>query len=349
MRALSAATMIALLAGCAPVPENLPYAVQRVAASAETEPMRGRGDRADDPAIWLHPANVSRSLILGTNKAEGLYVYSIDGAELQRLPVGMVNNVDIRGLLAVASNDEFNALSWFRIDPNRIENPVHHLGDTLVERMEPYGVCLGRIDGNLIAGVTYKDGAVELWAAGDRGAQVPETRLIRTVRFASQLEGCVFDDEERRLFVGEEGHGIWALDLTEADTPAMEVDSISAGNGLVADVEGLSLYTDDNGNGYLVASAQSADRLVIYDRLPPFSPVGAVTIGASQDGAIDAVTHTDGLDITSAVLPDYPRGLLVVQDDGNPGSGIDQNFKLVDWRAIDAAIRRLKASQAESP
>ena len=44
------------------------------------------------------------------------------------LPVGLSNNIDLRGNLAVASNDGVNALSWFRIDPATAM--VTHAGDT---------------------------------------------------------------------------------------------------------------------------------------------------------------------------------------------------------------------------
>ena len=37
-------------------------------------------------------------------------------------------------------------------------------------------------------------------------------------------------------------------------------------------------------------------------------------------------------------LPGYPRGILVVQDDGNPKPEQDQNFKLVDWAEVEAAL-----------
>ena len=80
---------------------------------------------------------------------------------------------------------------------------------------------------------------------------------------------------------------------------------------------------------------------MIYHRKPPFDLVGAISVVEDEAGAIDPVTHTDGIDIAAAALPAYPRGLLVVQDDGNPQSGVDQNFKLVDWREVDAAIKRL--------
>ena len=114
-----------------------------VAASFETAPMVGFGDRADDPALWVHPTNVSNSLILGTNKDEGLHVYDLSGAETQFLDVGAVNNVDVRANIAVASNDETRSVSWFSIDAETAS--VTHLGDTPTEKDEPYGICAGPV------------------------------------------------------------------------------------------------------------------------------------------------------------------------------------------------------------
>lgn len=302
----------------------------------ETAPMTGVGDRADDPAVWVNTADPARSLILGSNKDEGLYVYDLTGAERQRIPVGRINNVDLRGDIAVASNDQVNGLSWFRVDPASLA--VTHLGDTPVARIEPYGVCLGVIGGVTTAAVTYKDGAIEFWPAAIAPGQPVTARLQRTVQLRSQLEGCVFDEPNNRLFVGEEAFGVWTLDLSSPDAAPVAIDSIAARNGLVADVEGMSLWRGPGAEGYLVVSAQTRDRYVIYDRAPPHAVRGVITVAASADGAIDAVTHTDGLDVSSAPLPGFPAGVLVVQDDGNPKSGVDQNFKLVDWRAVMAAL-----------
>lgn len=331
---LSAATLA--LAACVTPPEILPFEIQTVAPSAETDPMLGVGDQADDPAIWVSDTPDQPSLILGTNKDAGLHVYDLSGAELQYLDVGRVNNVDLRGRYGVASNDETEALSWFNVTRNE-DAPVIHLGDTPVAKTEPYGVCLGQDEDGLIAAATYKDGTVQLWRA-DMGKDLPiATSLERTVTLSSQLEGCVFDDSQARLFIGEEALGIWSLAYQDAAAEPQIVDSIAAGNGLVADVEGLTLWWAPDG-GYLIASAQEADRYVVYDRLPPHAPRGIFSISASADGTIDGVTHTDGLDVVSKRLPGYPQGLLVVQDDGNPDSGVDQNFKLVDWSAVLAAL-----------
>ena len=335
--AIGAQGLIALcmLTGCSTW--LLPYSLKHVPASAETDPMAGTGDLADDPALWVHPSNPGFSLILGTNKEEGLFVYDLTGRDHQHLQLGRVNNVDVRGDLAVASNDQVNGLSWVRITATEQGAVIRHIGDTPVRRRAPYGVCLGIIDERPVAGVTYPDGTIELWQATDLGDSIT-AQLARTERLASQVEGCVFDDAERRMFVGEEDHGVWSIDLSDPASSPREVDTITAGRGLVDDVEGLSLYTMDNGRGYLVVSAQGADRFVLYERQPPHRVVGAIRIAASRDGSVDGVSHTDGLEANSAPLPQYPRGLLIVQDDANPWIEKDQNFKLVDWRNIESAI-----------
>ena len=325
-----------LLASCTSA--LLPYDLGKVPATAETTPMFGVGDRADDPALWVHPLNPSLSLILGTNKREGLFVYDLDGLLQQRINIGEVNNVDVRGDLAVLSNYGAGSLSWVRITATDNDATIQHIGDTALGRDAPYGVCLGIIDAQLVVGVTYTDGAIEIWGAVDRG-EVIATELLRTVMLGDQLEGCAFDDAERRLFVGEEDHGVWSLDLADPTSSPQELDTIATGKGLAADVEGVSLYALQDGSGYLVVSAQSADRLVFYERQPPHQVVGAIRITSSRDGTVDKVSYTDGLEANSAPLPGYPRGLLIVQDDANPEVETDQNFKLVDWRDVEIALR----------
>jgi 3-phytase len=332
MKLYAALGFLLLASACATdniVPNVMP-------ATSETMGMGSNGDAADDPAVWVHPTDPSKSLILGTNKDVGVYVYGFDGAEKQRMPVGLSNNVDLRGNLAVASNDGVNALSWFRIDPTTAV--VTHVGDTKLATIEPYGVCIGRMHGMLHAVVTYKTGLVEFWQVTDMGAGPVQLSNLRTIQLGSQLEGCVVDDEAGRLFIGEENVGLWVVNVLTEDMTPKSVDTVGSGTGLVADVEGVSLYVGKDGAGYLVASAQAANRYVVYDRKPPHAVLGVIAIGESADGKVDAVTHTDGLDVSSASLPGFPAGVLVVQDDGNPQPEMDQNFKIVDWREVEKAL-----------
>src|SRR5688572_12833120 len=69
-----------------------------VPATAETPPVGADSkDAADDPEIWVDPKNPARGVIIGTDKKAGLYVYDLSGKQLQYLPGGMPNNVDLRG------------------------------------------------------------------------------------------------------------------------------------------------------------------------------------------------------------------------------------------------------------
>ena len=325
------------LAACASAPVEYAGPVVTVLPANETAPMNGEGDLADDPAIWVNPGDAASSLILGTNKREGLYVYALDGGELQELPVGRINNVDLRGNIAVGSNDEFNVISWFNIDPESLT--VTHIVNTPTGKDEPYGICAGLNGETYEVAVTYKDGTIQLWSASWETLKSEAPHLDRTVKLSSQLEGCVFDDANARLIVGEEDVALWAIDLSDdASTPQI-VDRIADGHGLVADIEGVSLWTGaDRNSGYIVASAQGADRYVVYDRVPPYAPRGVFRIGDNEAIGIDGTSTTDGLDATSAPLPGMPKGMLVVQDDANPVPEYEQNFKMVDWAAIADAL-----------
>lgn len=334
--------LIALLApACISTPAGIyPIDTVGIPAAFETEPMTGMGDRADDPALWVNLADAGKSRILGTNKEEGLHVYDLTGKELQFLDVGRVNNVDVRADLAVASNDETNAISWFAVNPG--DATVSHVADTPTNKAEPYGICAGLVDGTYYAMPTYKDGVAQVWALDYAARTAPAPDLVAEIQVGQfgqlQLEGCVFDEANGQVFVGEEEHGVWKLDLNDWTAAPVEVDTIAARNGLVADVEGMDIWTDANGNGYLVVSAQAADRYVIYDLKAPHAPRGVISVTASTDGRVDAVSHTDGLDVNSAALPGFPRGVLIVQDDANPASEQDQNFKVVDWALVEAAL-----------
>jgi 3-phytase len=336
----AAATTLLALGGCASAPPVLDGQAI-VTAAVETAPAGARGDAADDPALWRHPDDASKSLILGTNKQEGLVVFRLDGSEAQRLPIGLINNVDVRQSparahdIAVASNDQVNAISVFFID--RASGTVVHAGDIPTQTIEPYGICQGQEDGADLAGVTYKDGTVQVWKLDAAPGALSGT-LLKSVKLDTQLEGCVFDEAQGLMFVGEEDRGLWKLAYREAAPVPVLIDEVGGAAGLVADVEGVSVWRGKDGAGWIVASAQADNRYVVYDRKAPHTAMGSFSIGANAALGIDGVTHTDGLDIHSTALPGFPRGVLIVQDDGNPKSGQDQNFKLVNWADIEAAL-----------
>src|SRR5688572_32163482 len=77
--------LTAALAACsqkASTPESGP-AVATVASVGETAPTAEDG--ANGVAIWVHPEDSARSLILGAGGTGGLEVYGLDGALKQRV------------------------------------------------------------------------------------------------------------------------------------------------------------------------------------------------------------------------------------------------------------------------
>lgn len=337
--ALAAAPIV--LAACATVQDDLPPADAPVAAAyAETQAVASTDDAADDPAIWVNPADPAASLVLGTDKQRGLGVYNLQGEELQFLESGRLNNVDLRQgweaegveALAAASNRTDNSVVLFGI---AADGAVRELGRFPTGKVEPYGLCMGETGDGADVFVTYKDGTVQRFsvlAAGPDGLDIndgPGWKLD------TQLEGCVVDEANNAIFIGEEARGLWRAALDGSGEPAL-IDEVGGANGLTADVEGISLYRGASaGEGYVVVSSQGDSTFHLYDRAAPHAWRGRVTTAYGED----AVTGTDGIAVTSAPLGEaLPEGLLVVQDDINSHPDAPQNFKLIGWTEVREAL-----------
>ena len=311
----------------------------RVTAFAETERVGGTGDAADDPAIWITP-DPADSLVIGTDKTAGLYTYTLDGAVRQFLPVGRLNNVDLRPGFEVAGNERVliaasdrtnNAVMVFFLDPATGEINADDAKIILLD-IEPYGFCMGLIEGRYFAYVNAKTGEIVQLELRKNRAGV-SAKEVRRLSVPSQPEGCVVDDRSGTLYVGEEAAGVWRFD-GRADGPldGDRVISIEE-TQLVADVEGLALYPMGKHEGYLIASSQGDDAYAVYG-LPELGYQGRFRVIDGE--SIDGTSETDGIEITTAALPGRANGVFLAQDDANDDGG--QNFKLVDWDDIAAGL-----------
>ncbi len=321
-------------AACAPLSVDL----AGVVPVAETDPVASRDDAADDPAIWINEANPGDSRILGTDKRAGLYVYDLSGKELQFLPTGAVNNVDIRqnvslkdwtGDIAAASNRSNDTIALYEIE----DGVVRETGAFPSPIEEPYGLCLGATGPSLTVFVTYKTGALIAYDLDGATSAAPAGR----VNLATQLEGCVFDDETDVLYIGEEARGIWKASYAGGafSAPAL-VDEVGGDTGVAADIEGLAIYRAAGGRKFLVASSQGNDSFAVYN-MADDSFLGRFEIVSG--GGIDGAEETDGIEVTATPLGDaFPKGVLVVQDGYNRPRGQAQNFKIVDWRDVETAL-----------
>jgi len=329
-----------LLAACAPpaVVPGVPTA--SITADAETVAVRNSDDAADDPAIWRNAANPAASLIVGTDKQAGLYVYDLAGKVRDFRDAGRVNNVDLvetpAGVIVAASDrsDEANAhIALFRLDTATAR--LVPLGRVPAGSGEAYGMCLWATPGALTAFIVIKDGTIRQIALDTANVS---GRIVRTLKLATQSEGCVVDPRTARLYVAEEDVGIWRWDARAGgSTKPVKLAGVD-GKRLVADVEGLAIAADGAANGgWLVASSQGDNAYAVY-RLADEHYIGRFRM---IDGVVGGTQETDGIavmtgDFGPGFNGGFAGGLMVAQDGANAPT---QNFKLVGWDKVKAALR----------
>jgi 3-phytase len=308
--------------------------VRSVPAIWETAPVAA----VSDAAIWVQLGDSSRSIVVAAS-ADGLTTYGLDGAERQHIRTPALSSVDLRGNLAVATSVDANRLYWFKADPET--QTFSAAGETELEGGNAEGVCAAEIEGAFHVAVAFADGSVITWAAREAEDGAMALSIARVISFDTAANACVFDEENKRMFVSEAKVAVWSagsVDLKGEPTGSKQVDSIDGGHGLVPDVRGLSLWRGAADAGFLIVSAQGGDRFVVYDRAPPHAPRGVIRVRSSNSARTDAVTGTDGADTSSAKFPGFSRGVLIVQD-AKDGGGPKQNLKVVDWRDVEKALR----------
>jgi len=183
---------------------DAPATSKTVNPAMETEAVAGSGDAADDPAIWIHPADPALSLVLGTDKKGGLNLFDLDGKRLQVVSDGSrPNNVDLLYSfplggqsvdLAVAGtrSKSGQGLAFWKIEPatRRLTEVGRVPAFPVLGGGEPYGSCVYRSprDGRFYVFVTSKEGHVEQYrVTGDPDGSI-RGALVRSLSVGSTAE-----------------------------------------------------------------------------------------------------------------------------------------------------------------
>ncbi len=307
--------------------------------------MPHEGDAADDPAIWVHPGNPTLSTVIGTDKKGGLAVYDLEGRQIQYLPDGEMNNVDIRSGFPLGGQQVTLVTTG-----NRTNNTIAiYQGE---RRHAPAGKCGGQrdrhADGLWLLHVPQPNQRQVLLFCELRAGPGPAVASVRQrrgqgrrgqgarVRGGQPDRGLRGRRPARPLLYRRGSTGIWKYGAEpSAGSARTQVDKTGSGGHLTADVEGLTIYQAGNGTGYLIASNQGDSSYVIYRREGANAYVATFEIVAGN--GIDATSDTDGIDVTSANLgPAFPQGMFVAQDGNN--DDCNQNFKFVPWHTIAASL-----------
>ncbi|KAI5865394.1 3-phytase [Durotheca rogersii] len=315
---------------------------------AETDANGGDGD---DPAIWISPTDKSESRIITTTKSEvgaGLGVFDLSGKLLQTIPAEEPNNVDIiynfqagdRVIdLAYAACRADNTLCLFEMTADGTLKTIAGGIQPTKDDYDVYGSCVYR---------SRKTGKQYLFANAKTAEYLQfelswvddalQTTLVRNFTGGSggQVEGCVSDEANGWVFIGEEPRALWRYGAEPDDDSSEGFLIGEVGDGkMFADVEGVTLVEGPSADkGFIIVSQQGVSAYNVYRRAAPHEYVETFTIYENSELGIDAVTNTDGVAAVGASLgAAFPDGLVVVHDDANEvpegGTSDEASFKLV--------------------
>ena len=290
----------------------IPPHIASAAVSVAQTYSDGTDDDQDDMCIWVHPDDVSRSTVIGSDKANGnLYVYDLDGSVVQTVAAGKPGNIDVRygfqlgeecvDLIAFNARD-VQQIHVYTVDP--ATRRLTRVDDGTIDTGSNYGFTLYRhTDGRLFAHTGPKSNSlITQYELFDDGTGKIAGTATGWQFQAGTIEGMVSDDENGVIFIGEEAVGIWRLDPFDDSNPVL-VRAIGDASGLAEDVEGLTIYYAAGGDGYLIASSQGANKYTIVERRPPYAPVG--------EFQVTGVGSTDGIDVLNMNLNEtFSQGIF---------------------------------------
>jgi 3-phytase len=303
---------------------------------------------ADDPAVWIHPSDAERSLVLGTDKAErdgGLFVFNLDGEVVQRFEgLDRPNNVDVdygftlNGKtvdVAVVTERNKKRLRIYAIDrATGILTDVSGETGVFADRDEkdavPMGIGIYRrpSDSSFFAVVSPKggpqDGYLGVFELVGNAGKVDLKPVGSLGRFSGEgeIEAVCVDDELGHVYFSDETTGVRKA-VVDPASPAFGLELALLGTeGYHGDREGLAVYDATHGQGWLLSADQikGGSRLVVYDR------VGSNTLVATLPTVAD---DTDGIEVAARPMgPRFPEGFVVMMNSK------DRNFLLFDWRDV---------------
>ncbi|KAK6330076.1 hypothetical protein TWF718_003504 [Orbilia javanica] len=334
---------------------------ETLAVPARYETEESGGADGDDPAIWIHPTDRSKSRIITTVKSEvgsGLGIYDLKGKRTGGVTGGEPNNVDVLYGFEFDGRKVDLAVAACRADDTICIYEVTSTGDLvtipggfqplpaavkeLEKKFKVYGSCVYRSPktGAYHIFINSKSSLyLQFQLSTTADGKALNSTLVRHFYAGNrgQVEGCVVDDPNSRLFLGEEPYGLWSYPA-EPDEPAVATlidNTVVDGGKLHADVEGVTLvYGKTQKEGYIIVSCQGYSEYNIYQRYPPHEFVMSFSIPDNKERGVDRVTNTDGITAVGTNLGgEWPYGMVVVHDDVNEATDgsarADATFKIL--------------------
>lgn len=121
-----------------------------------------------------------------------------------------------------------------------------------------------------------------------------------------EIESIAVDNESGFVYYSDEGVGIRKY-FASPDGPDNEL-AVFTSKECKSDIEGISIYKKKNGKGYILVSDQQASRFHIF---PGEGIKGNPNEHPLLKTIQTATLESDGSDVTSISLPNFPKGIFV--------------------------------------
>lgn len=306
----------------------------------------------DDPSIWIHPTDASKSIIVGTDKDTdgGLYAFDLKGKIVAKSEVlKRPNNVDIAyGLvidgkkvdIAVTTERESNKIRIFSLpDLKPIDNGGISVFDG-EELRDPMGIALYTrpSDHKIFAIVGRKSGpsGSYLWqyelSGNGKFATAKVIRKFGAYSGKKEIEAIAVDNELGTVLYCDEQFGIRKYKADPALNDNKEI-ALFGKTGFKADNEGIAIYKKTDSTGYILASNQQANTFMVYPREgAKGNPNNYPLLAEIPTSTIEC----DGADVTSVNLGgNFKNGLFVAMSNG-------MTFHYYAWDLIQKRIDEAK-------
>lgn len=296
-------------------------------------------------ALWLHPADASRNLLVGAGGPGGLVLHEAAGGA----PLGGVSQLEVDlvaitygfstaaagGSLIVAHDRSTSSLRLFAIDPEQralrvLDAPPMPLST------EATGLCLYRSPASArhYAFVSGGDGILQQWEIAGAGGRIT-ARRVRNVALGAGITACAVHDQDAAVYVADEAMGIWRVNAEpESDESDRRlVDRLGDHGTAGEEVNGLAVH----GN-HLLALLDEGAALNVY-QLPRGALAGKLTLSASSPD--DSLGELESLWAGSAGDHDI---VLLPDPQAPEGAG----WRTAPWSEIADALK-LDASRPPDP
>ena len=292
----------------------------------------------DDPAIWVHPLDPSKSIVFGTDKDTNgaIYAFDLEGKVIEDKCLRNIerpNNVDVEYGFRLNDSTTTDILVFTEREKQQIRlfsvpdmQPLDGGGFPVFEdevevgNKLPMGVGLYKspIDSTTYTIVGRKTGPKEGYLyqyalrANHTGVTAILVRRFGSFSGVKEIEAIAVDDHNGFVYFSDEGVCIRKYHA-EPNTDDGEI-SCFGGAYFTEDIEGIAIASYPDGKGYLIVSNQQKGEFNIFS--------------TADDAFIKAINlttlETDGCEAVTAPLnATFPNGLFVAMND-------EKNFYFYD-------------------